>query len=243
MEWTRQDAAECGRLVAEMSEDTRWQLQLFTFGVTAAALALSVLARGAPATETVVSPGLFWLGPLFVLVPASLMILNRARARNRKAAYMIVTLDYKRLLIEGVTDSTSLAEIRRRSDVPWETALHILERTNQETNTKPHLARALAYMTMSSLFSEILFISLAFLETWSTNNILVVVVGFALVDASLIATRCLALRDLKRSTSIQGYVAHWLRLRYRNDHRSIPRYLSEWTDECEQLGRNKVFKV
>ncbi|MBI5504846.1 MAG: hypothetical protein HY899_08575 [Deltaproteobacteria bacterium] len=242
MKWEREDGAECMRLVGETAEDVHWQLQLFTSGITAPALALCVLARGTPATGTVVSPGLFYLVPLLVLVSSSLVILNRARARNRKAAF-VIGLDYKRLSVAGVAvDTTPLTEACRRSDVPWETALHLLECTHVETQPRPHLPRALVYVTFASFFAEILLISLVVVEPLPRKALLILVAGVAALDVALIVYRSMAVFDLRGLTSIQGCAALRLRFPKRGPTR-LPEYLVEWTDECEPLGRHPVFKV
>jgi hypothetical protein len=217
--WLRSDGAECARLVQEMADDGRWQVQLFTFALTATAVILGVQARNP--TEV---PGLLLLSPLVVLIPSSLIILNRARTRNRKAAFMMCYLDTKRLRIAGVDEQQdSLNQVRRRCDLPWETGLHILERN------KPHIAPALLYMGFSYLIVEVTCITLAAVFS-SDRRVQAFVTIVAVAYVILTGYRIVWLLRLRRSASIQGYVHRWLALRFPDLH-GCPNYLVEWIHE------------
>lgn len=219
-QWTVQDAADCTRLANEMQEDARWQIQLFTFAVTATAIILGIISKVDSGTGNGIPAGLVFLSPLIVLAPTSLMILNRARTRNRKAGFMFAVLDCKRLMISGVELGDDLDVVKRRRDLPWETALHVIERL------KPHLAPALLYMTVSSVFMELLCVGLTF---WVERNagriVLMAVAVVAVVDVLLVSFRWRALFRLKHDKSIQGYAKAWLKSQ---DQLEIPKYLKDW---------------
>ena len=204
-----------------MADDARWQIQLFTFALTATALILGVQAPN----PMVVPSGLFFLSPLVVLIPSSLIILNRARTRNRKASYMMCYLDAKRLRIVGVDEQQdSLSQVRKRNDLPWETALHILERN------RPHIAPPLLYMGCSYVSLEATCIALSFapsvdprvkLFNENVTAVYFVITGF----------RVRWLLRLGQGASIQGYVHRWLALRFGPNFKGCPKYLAEWIQE------------
>jgi uncharacterized membrane protein YhaH (DUF805 family) len=234
-EWTHQDEGDCNRLVTEMQEDARWQIQLFTFALTVTAIILGVISKLDSSSITGMPAGLVFLSPLIVLIPTSLMILNRARTRNRKAAFMLVSLDYKRLRIAGVKDDEPLIKVQRRKDLPWETHLHIVERMDSQKN--PHLAPALMYMASCSVFMEWLCIGLAF---WvSRAGHWLVPTGIAavlLVDLALVVFRLRGLYHLKGVNSIQGYAVAWLARPRDSD---VYLYLRDFVDRYPDLRRKK----
>jgi hypothetical protein len=260
-QWTREDGAECSRLVQEMAADERFQFSLFTFGLTATAVILGV-ARASGHFETLHIPReLVFLTPLIILVPSSALIVNRARSRNRKAAYMICYLDYKRLLASGVQDHLKLGEVRRRSEVPWETALNILDRSYDvhplHRRRRVHLARAITWMMGSSMFVEMMCVGLFFASAGGLldvskggrtdyhvgDYIIFASVAVVVAELPLLAVRVYRTLLLEGRDSIQEYVVRWLELRYgpgwasdrhsgrRNDG---PLYLAEWIHEWSQ---------
>jgi hypothetical protein len=177
---------------------------------------------------------LVFLSPLIVLVPTSLMILNRARTRNRKAAFMLVSLDYKRLCIAGVKTSETLKQVQSRDNLPWETHLHIVERWNSDKG--PHLAPALLYMVSCSVAMELLCIGLAFWIAWGNRWNRVGVAVVLLINLGLVAYRCRALWLLTGVNSIQGYAVAWLKRKYPNSDIQ-PLYLSEFVARYETLSQ------
>jgi hypothetical protein len=225
-QWSSEDEAECNRLATEMQEDARWQIQLFTFAVTATAVILGVIGKIDSNVGDVIPAGLAFLSPLIVLIPTTLMILNRARTRNRKAAFMFSVLDCKRLRVSGVQHGDAFEEVKQRDDLPWETALHIIDRFDDKAG--PHLAPALRYMTICSFLMELLCMGLAF---WSLRQadprVLLAVGAAALASLLLLSMRWRALAHLKGSKSIQGYAMGWLESRNPNE---VPRYLKEWVE-------------
>lgn len=237
--WTSQDDAEYNRLAVEMNEDGKLQFTLFTFGVTTSTAILGLLSRIAIETNATgiwgLPPGFFFLVPLMVLLPTSLVILNRARTRNRKAAYIVVYYDYKRLVHDcGITDDTSLEQVRKLPFIPWETALHILDRTNPQHNRPGHLAPALKYMAYCYYTIEILCVILAIYTSlsapWVLQGILLI---FATTSLLVVyRDRRSTLRMLNRELSIQGFVKAWLEISGRKGN--LPRYLKEWIEEIDQ---------
>lgn len=233
VQWTQQDDAENNRLSSEMTDDTKLQFSLFTFGITTSTVVIGILASVAGTDKTLIFSnipfGAFFLSPLIVLIPTSLVILNKARTRNRKAAYIIVNFDYKRLLSEGFTSSASLTEIRTYPFLPWETALHILQRTNPDKGKYVHLAPALKYMAVCYLVIEILCIFLGIYTSWQANPDLIIWIAIGGILIYLLITwhRATNLLQLKGKFSIQGYVEQWLDLKSTKK----PAYLHEWIKE------------
>ena len=225
--WGPTDDAEFQRLVREMQSDATWQLQLFTFALTATAIILGVLAPNPTATGQLPA-GMFFLTPLLILIPSSLIVLNRARTRNRKSSYIICYLDAKRLRAAGVSNETSLDEVRRRSDVPWETALHILGRRG-----KPHLPPALRYMGYSYAMVELLCIGCALYVSITQRSLsaqrVVLVVGFLWISA--VVYRWVNLWKFKYRLSIQYFATQWFEDPYRQPLRNCPKYLEQWAGE------------
>lgn len=240
--WGTHDDAEYNRLAAEMNEDMKLQFKLFTFAITATTAVLGFLtSRTAGADSTLFSGlplGTLFLTPLVLLLPTSLMVLNRARTRNRKAAYVVVALDYKRLRGEGVTDQTPLKEVRRLPVIPWETALHILDRTNRNENRRVHLAPSLKYMSISYFVIEILCVALAFYTSRQVGGSMLIYL--ALIVACLVfpvyGYRIRVLIGLKDEISVQGYVDNWLRYKFQ-ESQDRPQYLREWIDEYRHRER------
>jgi len=235
--------AEYTRLADEMAEDAKWQLQLFTFAVTGSAAVLTLLSTQRSAepgaiTSALVPMGLFFLAPLVVVVPSSLMILNRARTRNRKAAFIVAYLDSRRLAEEPerpedkVDSVTTLAKVRESTTLPWETALQLLDRSNLTRNRRIHLGPALRYMFWGFFTIEALCLALTAVslqpQSWISAWVLVVAVA---LFSALVGYRLALLRRLKREDSIQGFVRRWLELR--TDRVRWPTYLREWIEECE----------
>jgi len=248
IEWTQQDDAEYNRLAVEMNEDIRFQFTLFTFGVTTTAAVLSLIVsaaiRNTANTQSVLPYGIYFLVPFVVLLPTSMMILNRARTRNRKASYIMVTLEYKRLRAEGINDKTSLDDVKKYPYLPWETALHIIERTNLERGSRVHLAPALLYMFISYFAIEMLCIALAVLTSiHSSQPVLYWLSGFFFIVLILVYVfRISALRRLTSTNSIQGYVENWLKYKYGDIDKS-PRYLKEWINKHyknKPLGKLRI---
>lgn len=239
--WTQQDDAEYNRLAIEMNEDAKLQFTFFTFAITTTTAVLSILATKTSVPDlrslSGLPPGLFFLTPLIILVPTSLLILNRARTRNRKAAYIIVSFEYKRLAAEGVTEQTSLGDVRQLPFIPWETALHILDRTNKNEDRRVHLAPAFKYMAYSYGSIEILCILLAVKSSWIELfqvplyvQTILGIIAVLLIFSYVYRWRTLW-TDLKSSISVQGYVEQWLKLKFHNDLNKAPRYLREWLEE------------
>jgi len=235
--WTLQDEAEYDRLAEEMNDDAKLQFTLFTFGITASTAVLGLLAISLEGQNTtffsVFPKGIVFLLPLIVLFPTSLMILNRARTRNRKTSYIIVNFDYKRLCSEGMANK-SLDEIRRYQFIPWETALHILDRTYSKKSTSlVHLPPAIKYMAGCYLVIESFCIALAFIASLEANPIALWAMSLLLLILVVIvySIRIKALRDLRGEISIQGYVERWLVRKYGDDLDGAPRHLKEWLEE------------
>jgi hypothetical protein len=229
-----------------MNEDSKLQFTLFTFGITTSTVVLGFLTSPNSTGNLSVLPGIptgfSFLVPLIVLIPTSLAILNRARTRNRKAAYIIVNFDYRRLRAEGVTDETPLAEVRQRPFLPWETALHILDRTNMSVSPsrRVHLGRILRYMAICYFVVEALCIFLSISTSRLGGSIMVLIMQILLALLILFAFfyRLNALAELTKTLSIQGYVENWLNLRYGNLERA-PKYFREWIGEYHrQSPRN-----
>lgn len=246
--WTSQDDAEYNRLAVEMNEDGKLQFTLFTFGVTTSTAILGLLSRTAIGTNAIniwgLPPGFFFLVPLMVLLPTSLVILNRARTRNRKAAYIVVYYDYKRLIHDcGITNNTPLEEVRRLPFIPWETALHILDRTNPQHNRPGHLAPALKYMAYCYYTIEILCVILAIYTSLSAPLILQgILLMFAITSLLVVyRDRRNTLRMLSKELSIQGFVKAWLVISGRKG--DLPRYLKEWIEEIDQGVRKPPPRV
>lgn len=245
--WTPQDDAEYNRLALEMNEDAKLQFTLFTFSITAATAVLGFLTRSMEGTNSTLSSGLpsgyLFLVPLVVLLPTSLMILNRARTRNRKAAYIVVSFDYKRLRSEGVTDQTPLDEVRQYPYLPWETALHILDRTNWEANRRVHLAPALKYMFISYFAIEIICIALAVYISRQAIWYMLVIMGLIVVSSIIPVYwfRIKVLIRLTRDISIQGFVKQWLILKP-DKIGGAPQYLQIWIEEFEKTDQMKAFR-
>jgi hypothetical protein len=235
--WTRQDDAEYNRLSTEMTEDAKTQFTLFTFSITASTAVLGFLTSTALGAGSLgllgLPPGAFFLVPLIVLLPTSWMILNRARTRNRKVGYIIICFDYKRLRAEGITDRTPLDEVRRYPFLPWETALHILERTNLSADPprQVHLARPLRYMTLSYFAIETLCIALAVYTSLQASWFVFLILGLIVIGVLLLSyCRFKALMELKGRISIQGYVEQWLQLKF-GKISGAPLYLQQWLEE------------
>jgi hypothetical protein len=159
--------------------------------------------------------------------------LNRARTRNRKAAYIIINFDYKRLCAEGVTTQSSLNEVRRLPFLPWETALHILDRTNLAASRRGHLAPTLRYMAFCYFIIELLCVFLAIYLSWPlisySSIILILIVVFLVIALDIYRLR--VLKALKGRISVQGYVEQWLALKFDNKLEMAPQYLQEWVHE------------
>jgi len=246
--WTQQDDAEYNRLATEMNEDSKTQFTLFTFSITASTAILGFLTSTAVASNAILLPGLphgsFFLVPLIVLLPTSMLILNRARTRNRKAAYIIVNFDYKRLCAEGITNQTSLEEVRRSTFLPWETALHILDRTNPKVNRYVHLAPSLKYMAICYFVVEILCAALALYMTRQDSLYTLIGLGMAIafVVIPVYRYRIKALVELKGSISIQGYVEQWLKLKYGTVDNAPMKYLSQWIQEFNPQEQQDVVR-
>lgn len=246
--WTSQDDAEYNRLAVEMNEDGKLQFTLFTFGVTTSTAILGILS-GTVINSNLTNiwglpPGFFFLVPLMVLLPTSLVILNRARTRNRKAAYIVVYYDYKRLIHDcGITDETALEDVRKLPFLPWETALHILDRTNPQHNRPGHLAPALKYMAYCYYTIEILCVVLAIYTSLSAPIILQGILFFIAVGSLGIVykDRRHTLRELSKDLSIQGFVKAWLEISGRKAN--LPRYLQEWIYEIDQGIRKPPIRV
>jgi len=236
-ELVRRCEGERARLVMEMQEDARWQLQLFTFAVTVTGVILGLVSK-LEGTSTGLPAVIVFLSPLVILVPSSLMILNRARTRNRKAAFIFVSIDHKLLCLAGVEEGDSIDTVARRDDLPWETALHILERRNRsslrKSSKRPHLGPDLRNMAACFLGIELLCVGLAASVAASNSpeatHAVQAVIG---AETALFALRGALLWRLTRGTSIQGYASKWLRQRYLHDE--IPfQYLSQFVAEYEK---------
>lgn len=235
--WTQQDDAEYNRLATEMNEDLRFQFTLFTFGITTTTAVLGLIAttiiRADDPSLSGFPFGIFFLVPLVVLLPTSLMILNRARTRNRKACYVMVVLEYKRLRAGGITDQTSLEEVKNLPFLPWETALHIIERSNSDRSARVHLAPAIRYMFSSYFTIEILCIVLAFYTLIRVTQMFPVwlAVILAIVVIPVYFFRIIALLKLTSGDSVQGYAEKWLIYKYNVRNKKPPVYLSEWINK------------
>jgi hypothetical protein len=230
--WDNTDGKEFGRLVREMQTDATLQFQIFTFALSATAVILGVLAPNpAKVGDNLPASAFFFLIPLIVLIPSSLMILNRARTRNRKSAYMICYLDAKRLRIGGVTDTASLADVRRRPDLPWETALHILMRTGK--TGLPHLPPALKYMGYCYLLAELVCLSPGayFAISLKSPPSEIFMGAGAAFWLSVAIYRTWALRQLKARASIQYFAKLWLVGRFGDTLVGCPQYFRDWIDE------------
>lgn len=245
------DNAEYKRLTDEMAADAKWQLQLFTFAVTGSAAVLTLLSAKAGSSELPTAPGvpmgLFFLAPLVVIIPSSLMILNRARTRNRKAAFIVTYLDYERLCERSVDkgdkvdELTPLPTVRTRADLPWETALQLLHRSYESRGRRIHLAPALVFMFLGFLAIEGLCVTLAYFtlreQPWITMTPKLGALAIAIV---LVSYRVYLLLPLAGEESIQGFVRIWLELRTDTDGgRTSPAYLREWIEECVKSGKLK----
>ena len=260
--WTPGDDAEHHRLATEMNDDASMQYTLFTFGITASTAVLGFLASAAMGTTqpaaSRLEEGLFFLVPLVILLPTSLMILNLARTRNRKAAYVFVYLDPRRLCMDRAIkpDTTTLLEVRKTPSIPWETALLILDRSNTKAKRFGHLSPTLDYMALSSFAIELLCIAFAFYIWFQAGQFLSMLVPALLVLALVIpvyivrinalrdlsgirtcwSKSCTRVKNLERNTSIQGYAARWIRW----ECEQSPKYLREWMHEYEtKLTRSK----
>lgn len=234
--WTNQDDAEYNRLSIEMNEDAKLQFTFFTFGITASTAVLGFLTSSAVSVDSIPIPGLpvgaFFLVPLLILYPTSLLILNRARTRNRKAAYVITHLDYKRLRADGITDQTPLKAVREHPFLPWETALHVLERTNKRVHKNAHFPPALRYMYYCYFAIELLCIFLAFFTSSQTSTpTLWVMAGIiAVFTAPVYIVRIARVLMLKKELSIQGCVKRWLEYKFER-YDKAPLYIREWINE------------
>lgn len=237
LSWTQEDDAEYNRLSTEMADDAKMQFTLFTFSITTSTAVLGFLIGTALGANSLglfgLPPGAFFLVPLIVLLPTSWMILNRARTRNRKVAYIIICFDYKRLCAEGITNRTPLDEVRRYPFLPWETALHILDRTNLNADPprQVHLARPLRYMTLSYFAIETFCIALAIYTSLQTSWSVLLTLGLIVIGVLLLSYyRFKALMELKARISIQGYVEQWLQLKF-GKISDAPLYLQQWLEE------------
>jgi hypothetical protein len=240
--YTEHDDAEYHRLAAEMNEDARLQFTLFTFGITASTAVLGFLTSADISSISPLlsglPPGSFFLTPLIVLIPTSLTILNRARTRNRKASYIMVNFDRKRLYAEEeINDKTSLEKVRKHPFLPWETALHILQRTNPKDSPhrRVHLAPSLKYMAICYCILEMLCVFLTFYASRKADLLVNGIMGGILAILLIFAywSRGSTLIDLRKTISIQGYVKQWLNLKYGTDEETGPKYLFEWVREFE----------
>lgn len=234
--WTSQDDAEYNRLSTEMNEDAKLQFTFFTFGITASTAVLGFLTSSAVSVSSIplpgLPPGVFFLVPLVVLYPTSLLILNRARTRNRKAAYVITHLDYKRLQADGITAQTPLKTVREHPYLPWETALHILERTNRRVHRNAHFPPALQYIYSCYYAIEFLCILLAILTSLQASRLSLVLM-LAMVTIFTIPVyivRYQRARLLRKELSIQGCVKRWLEYKF-EDYYDAPAYIRQWIDE------------
>lgn len=256
LKWEDPDAAECGRLVREMTEDATWQFRTFTFALTATGILLSVLGpilggstshipELSPAAQAALPQYLlpfFFLTPLVFLIPSSYIIMNRARTRNRKAAYMICVLDYKRLRIAGVGDGHSLDQVRRWQDVPWETALHLVH----DDRRNPHVAPALRYMAWTYFLTEsICFLLAGAMLTASVLWTRAVYLFAVLVTAEVyfVVHRLAILFSLRRDRSIQGHARSWLKVRFGESREKWPVFFREWIQKCEEAWAKQWLKV
>lgn len=235
--WTSEDDSEYTRLAEEMNEDAKLQFQLFTFAITATMAVLSFLTSrpvdDQPPFPFGLPPGTFFLVPLILLLPTSLMILNRARTRNRKAAYVIMFLDYKRLVSEGVEENQSLDDIRKRPFLPWETALQVLERTNRARKRRVHLGPVIRYMIISCIVIEIFCIVLAYFALRQSQQSMLPLVIVVFVVMLIYFYRISLLIHLRGRDSVQGYVAGWLECR-KNLGGKTPTYLQKLIEEYQE---------
>jgi hypothetical protein len=229
--WEEFDTIEYERLVSEMRDDARWQLQIFTFALTATALILGVRAPNASQLGAAIPGNLFPLAPLVILIPSSLIILNRARTRNRKAAYMLSYLEAKQLRIKGFAN-LSLETVRARPDLPWETALHLLDRK------VPHIPPALKYMVSCYIIIEWICVglSLYFSATLLARG---VSTSFALFVIAASIFRLVLLYKLKGKRSIQGYSKQWLEHRHGKELENCPEYLKTWIGELSKKANDQ----
>jgi hypothetical protein len=240
--WTTQDDAEYNRLSAEMNEDAKLQFTFFTFGITASTAVLGFLTSSAVNANAMPIPGLptgvFFLVPLLVLYPTSLLIMNRARTRNRKAAYIITHLDYKRLMADGINDQTQLKAVREHPYLPWETALHILERTNKRVHKNAHFPPALRYMYACYSAIEFLCILLAIITSIQAPLIsilamLAVVIFFTI---PVYVVRFQRAKLLRKELSIQGCVHRLLQYKFEL-YTDAPLYIRQWIDEFNDVEK------
>jgi len=222
--WSNQDDAEYNRLSTEMNEDAKLQFTFFTFGITASTAVLGFLTSSAVNVNSIPIPGM--------LYPTSLLILNRARTRNRKAAYVITHLDYKRLRADGITDQTPLKAVREHPYLPWETALHIIERTNKRVHKNAHFPPALRYIYSCYFAIESICIFLAFFTSWQASKITLLAMGIAILVFTLPVYFIRVQRALllKKQLSIQGCVKRWLEYKF-EQYNNAPLYIREWISE------------
>ena len=90
-EWTHQDEGDCTRLVTEMQEDAKWQLQLFTFALRVTAIIFGVISKVDSGAGGGMPGGLVFLSPLIVPVPTSLRPRGQSpRGRRVSSAHTCV---------------------------------------------------------------------------------------------------------------------------------------------------------
>lgn len=232
MIWSTAHTTEYSRLATEMAEDAKWQLHLFTFGVTSAPVILTVLKgwldSQIPSESLPVPAGWFFLAPLVVLVPTSFIILNRARTRNRKAAFIVTLMDPIRLADAGVGNHHRLQEVLRRGDLPWETALLFFERASPTSKRKTHFPPAVLTMLLSYFAIETVSWWLAYASVRTVIDAKTMV-GMLLVAVLLLGSRTWWFWRLRSAQSIQAYVVKWLEKGPALGF-PWPQYLLDWRD-------------
>jgi hypothetical protein len=125
------------------------------FSAPAASTAGQSAAIGTTVATSAIPHGFFFLAPLIGVIPSSLMILNRARTRNRKPAFIVAYLDPARHSRGDAGTSPTLAAVRQMASLPWETALNVVQR-----GLRIHVAPALIHMFSGFFVIEILCLAL-----------------------------------------------------------------------------------
>jgi hypothetical protein len=136
-----------------------------------------------------------------------------------------------------------LAAVRQLDNLPWETALHILDRTQLHEKRGPHIPPALLYMMVSYTILETACALLALYTTYSFNGLtfwllLLAVLG---IGSTTYWFRFKLLRGLKHKLSIQGYAKRWFVAKFSDGTAEIsptqdlriPAYLRGWFREVD----------
>ncbi|MCG8470185.1 MAG: hypothetical protein MJB57_18570 [Gemmatimonadetes bacterium] len=239
----REIRAHDDRLSREMDTDTRIQFGTARFSITAAAILLGAViawSQRAPGS----SSAILFLLPVAILLPASLTILNRARTRNRKAAYVIAILDTHRLRLQG--DGDLHGDSLHRRLIPWETALHLAFRKT------PHSSGAIRN---SLCATQLLEFACVYLAGWQliappevNGGTSVRAAGFAhpaafvalfvIVIVGFWIRRVILYRRLKYDDSIQEYTKLWLKRAYDPARTDWPPHLAKYVENVENSERS-----